>query len=169
MKILFFINGIFLGGKERRLIELMKEIKIRQQFDFELVVMHPEINYKQIFDLDIKIYYLIRKGKNDLSIFYKLYKICKQSNVNIIHCWDSMTAVYAIPVSKLLNIKLMNGMVVDTPIKKNIFNKNWLRAKLTFPFSDMVVGNSKSGLKAYGAPSKKSVAVCSNFFSNGFG
>jgi glycosyltransferase involved in cell wall biosynthesis len=159
MKILFFINGFFLGGKERRLLELMKEVKIRQQFDFELVVMHPEINYKQIFDLDIKIHYLIRKRKNDISIFQMLYKICKNNHVNIIHCWDSMTAVYAIPVCKILKIKLVNGMVVDTPIRQNILNKNWLRAKLTFPFSNIVVGNSKAGLNAYAAPSKKSVCI----------
>ena len=63
MKILFFINGIFLGGKERRLLELMKEMKLRKQFEFELVVMHNEINYPEIFDLKIKIHYLIKKQK----------------------------------------------------------------------------------------------------------
>lgn len=159
MKILFFINGIFLGGKERRLLELMKEIKKRQQFEFELVVMHPEINYQEVLGLGIKIHYLIRKRKNDISIFKGLYRICKQGHIDIIHCWDSMTAVYAIPVCKLLKIKLVNGMVVDTPVKQNLLNKNWLRARLTFPFSEIVVGNSKAGLNAYAAPLKKSICI----------
>jgi glycosyltransferase involved in cell wall biosynthesis len=159
MKILFFINGIFLGGKERRLLELMKEIKKREQFQFELVVMHPEINYKEILNLGIKIHYLIRKRKNDISVFQRLYKLCKQDHIDIIHCWDSMTAVYAIPICKLLKIKLVNGMVVDTPVRQNLFNKNWLRARLTFPFSHIVVGNSKAGLHGYAAPFKKSVCV----------
>jgi glycosyltransferase involved in cell wall biosynthesis len=159
MKILFFINGIFLGGKERRLLELMKEIKARQQFQFELVVMHPEINYQEVLQLGIKIHYLIRKRKNDISIFRRLYKICKKDKIDIIHCWDSMTAVYALPVCKLLKIKLVNGMVVDTPVKRNILNKHWFRARLTFPFSNIVVGNSKAGLNAYAAPLKKSVCV----------
>ena len=70
-----------------------------------------------------------------------------------------MTAVYAIPACKLLNIKLINGMVVDTPVKKNILNKNWLRARLTFPFSDLIIGNSKAGLIAYKAPTKKSRCI----------
>ncbi|HET7115151.1 MAG TPA: glycosyltransferase family 4 protein [Hanamia sp.] len=159
MRILFFINGIHPGGKERRMIELMKELKLRKEIDFELVLMNREINYPEILKMDIKLHYLIRKSKKDLSIFRKFYKICKEFRPEIIHCWDSMTAVYAIPASKLLNIKLMNGMVVDTPVKKNIFNKNWLRAQLTFPFSDIIIGNSKAGLYAYKAPAKKSECI----------
>jgi glycosyltransferase involved in cell wall biosynthesis len=168
MKILFFINGIHPGGKERRMIELMKELKIRQEAGFELVVMNTEINYPEIFDLKIKIHYLIRKTKKDLSIFRKFYKICKEYKPDIVHCWDSMTAIYAIPVCKLLNIKLINGMVVDTPVKKNISNKNWLRAQLTFPFSNIVIGNSHSGLAAYNAPPKKSLCIYNGIDLNRF-
>lgn len=159
MKVLFFMNGLHPGGKERRMLELMKELKLRQKIEFELVLMNTEINYPEVFNLNIKIYYLLRKTKNDLSVFRKFYKICKTFKPDIIHCWDSMTALYAIPACKLLHIKLMNGMVVDTPVKKNIFNKNWLRAQLTFPFSDIIIGNSKAGLLAYKAPAKKSECI----------
>lgn len=159
MRILFFINGIHPGGKERRMIELMKELKLRKGIDFELALMNREINYPEILKMDIKLHYLIRKSKKDLSIFRKFYKLCKEFRPDIIHCWDSMTAVYAIPACKLLNIKLMNGMVVDTPVIKNITNKNWLRARLTFPFSDVIVGNSKAGMKAYKAPLKKGLII----------
>jgi glycosyltransferase involved in cell wall biosynthesis len=168
MRILFFINGIHPGGKERRMIELMKELKVREEVDFELVIMHREINYPEIFDLKIKIHYLIRKTKKDLSIFNKFYKICKNYKPDIIHCWDSMTVVYAIMACRLLNIKLMNGMVVDTPIKKNILNKDWLRAKLTFPFSNVIIGNSQAGLKAYKAPVKKSLCIYNGMDLNRF-
>jgi glycosyltransferase involved in cell wall biosynthesis len=168
MKILFFINGIHPGGKERRMIELMKELKLRNETEFELVVMNTEINYPEIFDLKIKIHYLIRKTKKDLSIFSKFYKLCKECKPGIIHCWDSMTAVYAIPVCKLLNIKLINGMVVDTPVKKNILNKNWLRAQLTFPFSNIIIGNSQAGLAAYKAPAKKSLCIYNGIDLNRF-
>ena len=34
-----------------------------------------------------------------------------------------MTAIYSIPASKLLNIKLVNGMVVDAPAGFNFFNR----------------------------------------------
>jgi glycosyltransferase involved in cell wall biosynthesis len=74
-----------------------------------------------------------------------------------------MTALYAIPSCKLLKIKLINGMVVDAPAKQNILNKKLFRAKLTFLFSDIIIGNSKTGLSAYRAPSKKSLCIYNGF------
>ena len=78
MKILFFINGIYLGGKERRLVELMKELQLRRQFEFELVVMDAQINYQQIIEMKIKVHYAIRKSKKRLfrsfTTFFDLQK-----------------------------------------------------------------------------------------------
>ncbi len=159
MKILFFINGLCAGGKERRLTQLMKALRLNPKIEFELVIMNEEIHYKEVLELNIKIHYLIRKTKKDLSVFPKFYNICKAYEPAIVHCWDSMTAVIAVPSCRLLNILLINGMVVDTPVRQNMFNKDWLRARLTFPFSHKIIGNSKSGLKAYRAPKNKSSCI----------
>src|SRR5665647_1342755 len=118
MRILFFINNLAAGGKERMLIELMKGIKLRQNIEFELIVMSREIHYQEVFHLDIKIHYLIRSIKKDLTVSYKFYNICKNYKADIVHCWDGMTAVIAVPACKLLNIKFVNGMVADTPVKR---------------------------------------------------
>jgi glycosyltransferase involved in cell wall biosynthesis len=147
------------GGKERRLIELMKGIKSKPNIEFELVVMSNEIHYQEVFDLGIKIHYLIRKAKRGLHAFHRFYKICKNYKPDIVHCWDSMTAVVAVPACKLLHIKLVNGMVTNTPVARNIFNKYWFRAKLTFPFSNLIIGNSNAGLAAYSAPHRKSSCI----------
>ena len=101
----------------------MKGIKLNPSIEFELAVMSNEVDYPEVFDLDIRIHYLVRKTKKDLSVFHKFYKICRQYNADIVHCWDSMTAIYAIPACKLLHIKLVNGLVVDAPVKQNIFNR----------------------------------------------
>ena len=159
MKILFFIDTLKAGGKERRLTELMKGLRLNPEVNFEITIMDKEVHYKQVYSLNIRIHYLLRKTKKDLSVFRKFYKICRDYRPDIIHCWDSMTAVISIPTCRLLNIKLVNGMVVDTPVRRNIFNKLWLRAKLTFPFSNRIIGNSKAGLAAYKAPSKKSSCI----------
>jgi glycosyltransferase involved in cell wall biosynthesis len=166
MRILFFIDALSAGGKERRLIELMKELKIRPDIEFELVVMSKSIQYAEIFNLNVKVHYLIRKTKRDISIFHKIYKLCKIYKPDLIHCWDSMTAVYLAPISKMLKIKFVNGMVVDAPQKRNILNRNWLRAKLTFPFSSVIIGNSFAGLTAYSAPKNKSVCIHNGFNFN---
>ncbi len=166
MRILFFIDSLRSGGKERRITELMKVLKLRNDIQFELIVMGKDIHYKEVFELEIPIHYLIRKTKKDFSIFNKLYKICKVFVPDIIHSWDSMTAVYALPVCKLLKIKFINGLVTDAPLNQNIFNVSWLRARLTFPFSNVIIGNSKAGLKAYNAPKKRSYCIYNGFNFN---
>jgi glycosyltransferase involved in cell wall biosynthesis len=163
MKILFFIADLTSGGMERRLVELMKGLKKKPSFEFELVLLSREINYEEVLDLNIRIHYLVRKTKKDFSVFNRLYHVCQKSKPDILHCWGSMTAIYSTPVCKLLKIKLVNGLITDCPEKQNVLNKDWLRAKITFPFSDLIIGNSKAGLDAYNAPSKKSY-----FIHNGF-
>jgi glycosyltransferase involved in cell wall biosynthesis len=163
MKILFFIDSLVSGGKERRLTELVRTLKTQPDIDFELVVMNSNIHYQEVLNLGINIHFIIRKTKKDISVFSRFYKLCKSYRPDIIHCWDSMTAVYLVPACILLNIKLVNGMVVNSPVKQNILNKDWLRAKLTFPFSDVIVGNSNAGLSAYKAPKNKSTVIYNGF------
>ena len=157
------MESLVAGGKERRLIELMRALKSRQDIEFELAVMSNDIHYKEVYDLGIKIHFIIRKTKKDISAFYRFYNICRNYRPDIVHCWDSMTAVYSVPTCKLLHIKLINGMVINSPVRQNVFNKYWLRAKLTFPFSDMIVGNSKAGILAYKAPKSKSRVIYNGF------
>ena len=163
MRILFLIDTLASGGKERRLIELLKQIKALPEIEFELAVMNKDIHFKEVLKIVPTIHYIIRKRKKDFSIFHKMYNLLKNYNPDIVHCWDSMSAVFVAPACKMLCIKLVNGMVIDSPIKQNIFNKHWLRAKLTFPFSSLIIGNSNAGLKAYNAPSKKSIVIHNGF------
>jgi len=168
MRILFFIDRMAAGGKERRLTELMKMLRKFSTVDFQLAVMDPDIHYKEVLELGIPVHFLIRKTKKDLSIFKKFYTLCKTYKPDIVHCWDSMTAVYSYPSWKLLGFKLVNGMVVDTPANPSYLNKHYARARLTIPISDRVIGNSKAGLKAYGAKEHKSQCIYNGMDLNRF-
>jgi len=166
MKILFFTCGLGPGGKERRLMELMKELKTHAEIEFELVLMSTDVHYGEVFDLDIKIHYLLRSTKKDLLVFYNFYKICENFKPDIVHCWDSMTAVYSAFSCKLLGIKLINGMITDAQIPGSLFSSNKIRSLLTFPLSDIIVSNSLAGVYAYAAPLKKSRVIFNGFNFN---
>jgi len=163
MRILFCINTLGSGGKERRLTELLKEITKLPDINTQLVVLSEDIHYDDVLSLGIKVHRIIRRSKKDLSIFNKLYRLCRNYKPHIVHTWDSMSAVYLAPICKVLSIKMINGMVVDVPERRNIFNKYWMRAKLTFPLSDYIVGNSAAGLIAYSAPAKRKVLIANGF------
>ncbi|HBE42070.1 MAG TPA: hypothetical protein DDW27_12850 [Bacteroidales bacterium] len=163
MRILFIICSLGSGGMERRLTELLKRLRLISDIEFELVLMSYEVHYKEIFDLGVKIHFVERNSRKDMFMFGNLFRLFRDYAPDIVHCWDSMTAVYSAPLCRLLRIKLVNGMVTNSPRKYKILNKNWIRAKLTFPFSDYIVGNSAAGLKAYGSPDGKSRVIYNGF------
>ena len=163
MKILFFIDNLCAGGKERRFIELLKGLKNFSHIEFEIVVMSDNLDYNEVFELQNFIHFVIRKTKKDLSVFYKFFKICKTYKPDIVHCFDSMSAVYLTPICRLLQLKLINGMIADAPESLNIFNTRWLRARITFPFSTLIIANSEAGLKSYKAPKDKSYVIHNGF------
>lgn len=163
MKILFFIDSLPAGGKERRLVELMKVLDQQTQIEFELAVMSRFIHYEEIIELQVPIHYLIRRTKRDIKVVADLFKICRSIKPDIIHCWDGMTAIYSVPVCRHLNIALVNGMVTNAPQNQNIKNTNWVRAKLTFPFSSRIISNSYAGIASYSAPKNKSSVIYNGF------
>ena len=150
MKILFLIEALRKGGKERQLIELIESIsKINKEIIMEVVLMDKDIEYKDFLNTNIKIHYLVRKYKLDVSIFNKLYKVCKDFKPNIIHSWASLFTLYAIPYAKLNNTKLIDGSIrYAVPVQ--LLSKVGLISKINFIFVDKIIANSYAGLEAHG-------------------
>jgi len=163
MKVVQFTDALGPGGKERQLIELLKGLNAESGIDCELIVMADDIHYSYLDKLDIPLYILQRQSKKDPIIFLKLFKLLKQIQPDILHSWNSMCSIYALPVVKLLGIKFVNGFLRNAPPPISIKNKDWLRSKLTFPFSDAIVANSIAGLDAYHVPSRKAYYVHNGF------
>lgn len=166
IKILFFINSLRAGGKERQLVELLKGLKKTKEFQAEVITMAKEIHYKEIYDLENKIHYLIRKIKKDPSIFLKLFRICQDFKPDIIHTWDTMTSIFATPIAKMLKIKLLNGSIRVAPNRIKLFSNRWFLNLITFPFADVILANSYAGLYSYRVSSKKGVCIHNGFDIN---
>ena len=162
MKILTAIDSFHTGGKERRLIELLKGLT-KSNIECELVVLSKVVTYPELYDLNIKIHFVERKLKKDPTIFKKLYEIIKQAQPDLIQSWSSMMSIYTLPIAKVLRIPFVNAIIVDAPERVNPFSQPWLRTKLTFPYSDAVVANSHAGVRSYQAPPDKSFVIHNGF------
>lgn len=164
MKILFFIESLHSGGKERRLVELIKGLIDYPDIECELVLTRKEIHYKDIFSTGIKIHTIERKFiKKDPRLFFLFYKICKKYKPDIVHVWGNLPAIYAIPAKVLLGFKMINSQITDAPVKAP---GGLLSHKITFPFSDLIIANSYAGLKSYSAPTSKSMVIYNGFNFN---
>jgi len=163
MKIQMIHDRLARGGQERQIIELLKSIKQHSEIDVELVFFSDEISYPEIYGLGYPIHLIKRKNKFDLKAIFAYYKLCKKFRPDIIHSWGRLSAVFAILPSKLLGAVFINQNIMDAREGLNIFDTDYFKAKLTFPFSNVIIGNSKAGLRAYNAPKSKSRCVYNGF------
>jgi glycosyltransferase involved in cell wall biosynthesis len=164
LKILHIIDSLGIGGKERRLLELLKAFQDIPGLENHLVSLSDKMQFDSVKGLGVPITVLPRRSRRDLSIFPKLYRFCRQYRPEAIHSWESMCSIYAAPVAKSLNIKFINAMITTGRVHKR--SKKWIRAKLTFPFSDLIVSNSFAGLSAFDAPRHKSICIHNGFDFN---
>ncbi|MBU2948028.1 glycosyltransferase [Zobellia uliginosa] len=163
MKIIFLIDNLRKGGKERRMLELIKGLSKTDNIDFEIVIFKDQIEYDIVQELNLKVHIIKRKPKYSPNSFFKLYSICNQFKPDIIHSWSTMCSIFAIPTSQLLNIKLVNGNIAKAPLNLNMLHTDFALAKFSFIFSDIIIGNSSAGLKSYKAPLSKSMAIKNGF------
>ncbi len=73
MKILFFIDTLLPGGKEKQVVALIKELCNYKNMDCELVIMNKEIFYEEILKFDIKVHFIERRFPKDPIVFRDLY------------------------------------------------------------------------------------------------
>ncbi|HEY4966013.1 MAG TPA: glycosyltransferase [Puia sp.] len=160
MKILMVIDSLGKGGKERRMIELVKGLtRSGNDFDLFLVILSENIEYKQVYELPVKLHILKRKFKKDPTIPFKLKKIITRFNPDIIHSWSTMSSIYLSMANLFSRKPFINGVLADAPRHLNIFDSQYLRVKLTTPFTDLFISNSKAGIRSYKTPEKKSVCI----------
>jgi glycosyltransferase involved in cell wall biosynthesis len=169
MKILFFIESLRFGGKERRLLELVRYLKFNKNFEVVIVLTENTIDYKYIYDWDVPIFIIKRKGlKKDPRIFLKLFKICKKIKPNIIHTWGVMNTVYAVPTKLIFGIPLVTSMISNANFNIKPWSLEMFFFKISCFFSDSILSNSKAGLLAYRIRGRKGRVIYNGININRF-
>lgn len=150
MRILFFTESLASGGKERRLLELIQYLLKNTDHTISLVLTENIIHYDIVHKLGIPIIIIKRKWvKYDPLPFFKLYKYCKDFKPDIIHSWGRLSTFYSIPSKLILSVPLISSMIADADRKYGVFTVKYFLHHADIFFSDVILSNSKAGLKAY--------------------
>lgn len=165
MKILYIIESLNSGGKERRLLSLIKNMIYQGEFEIDLILLSDEIHYKEVFDLDIKLHFLKRNFKMDKQIFRKFQFILKGFDPDIVHCWDNIGALHFSPICHFKGIPFVNSMISTAPPRNLVkaYSKRFILTAASYPFSKIILSNSKAGLSSFRVPEKKG-----RYIHNGF-
>lgn len=155
-RILFFIGSFKGGGKERRLLELLTYLSAKDNYEIMVVVTDPVIDFPAFHKLRV-LYKVIPKTwkRNDLTVFYKFYKVCRQFKPHLIHTWGRIQSFYALPAVIAHSIPLVNGQITSAPPHANRWSLNKILDRINFKFSSVILSNSQAGIDAYKPPLKK--------------
>ena len=160
MRILFFTDTLGFGGKERRLLELIKYLKLNTNHTIALVLTEKEVYYEYVYEIGIPITTIERKfTKLDPLPLIKFYKFCRNFKPDIIHSWGVMTTFYAIPAKLLGKTPLITSMIADVQGITEFFSIKSFFFKIDCIFSDLILSNSKAGITAYKSNPQKSKVI----------
>jgi glycosyltransferase involved in cell wall biosynthesis len=163
MRILHLTERLGPGGKERQIVELLGGLFAHSDIESFVAVTDEETIRYEINREHAKVIQLVRKCRRDLRLFKSLHELVSGLKIDIVHSWSPMCSVYAAPIAKLCGSAFVNGFVRDAPPQLSWLDKDYLMGKLTVPFSDVVVANSRAGLAAYQIPERKGLCIYNGF------
>jgi len=169
MKIIYFIGTLCPGGKERRLIELLKYLRLNNNYEVMLILRQNNISYSYFYNLGYPYKILTNKyKKRDWKLPIYFLSICRDFKPDLIHTWGSMPTVVAILTSYILHIPLINSQITSAPPKEIIPFKQKILNKINFTFSDIIISNSYAGIKSFNPPHNKSRVIYNGIDMNRF-
>jgi glycosyltransferase involved in cell wall biosynthesis len=161
MKILMVVDSIVKGGKERRMLELVKALtRPGQDYSIYLVSLTNVVEYEYVHQLPIQLEIIERKSKKDPRVILKLRNIVRTFKPDVIHSWGTMASIYLSMVNLCTpRSRFINATIADAYEGLTWRDTHFLRVKLTTPFSKVLLGNSQAGIKAYRVPLRKTVCI----------
>ena len=161
-KILYVIDSMRAGGKERDLTEILKVVT-QKDYQCELITFAKDIFYREILGLPIKIHYYEPKKESKIQLIKLYYRVFHDFHPDYVHVWNHSMAVQIVPFALLFKAKIINSMIVNAPDTIPFGSLLWRCAKFSFLFSHQITGNSKAGLSVYKAPKRKSHIIYNGF------
>ena len=169
MTILFLADNIGGGGKERRMLELIKSLSKISSYKIILVSLTDMgVGYDYMYDFPVTIIETDRKHRFTTQPFFIIKNAIKKYKPDVVHSWGSMSSVYILPLLPFRKFKFINGIIADAPKEIEWYNKAYMRGQLSFPFSDVVLSNSLAGIKSYSAPVSKTFCIYNGIDMNRF-
>ena len=159
MKVLLLNDMLGRGGKERRVVELVRYCREHYDVVFEIVIMHDHLKYTEIYDTGYKVHILDWPANGTVTNFKKLLAITRAFKPDIIHSWSSMTDIAGVFLKIFTGKKLISSMIARVTPTRSLKDKDYRRSLIAFPFTDVITANTKAGIESYNAPKSKSVCI----------
>jgi len=150
MKVLMICSGLVPGGKERQLIEVIKNIN-KEEYEVGIITFNANQHYTEQAKTYSSYFCELRKRPTRLEPFFSIWNCFVEFKPDLVHTWDTISSLYSYLPCKVLRIPIIDGSIRDAGIDKGMFK----RLKILFlKRANLAIGNSEAGMKAYGAKGK---------------
>jgi glycosyltransferase involved in cell wall biosynthesis len=148
IKILFATGTYAVGGKERQMTELIRNLP-SDIYEIHLFVKKIDSYYYEKIKSRLASIMSLEKSHFSPLDFFRISQYIVDAKPDIVHSWATMTSHLCAlaKITKAFDFSLINGAIRDAPIKLNSMMKI---EKYLYKYYDIVVANSLAGLKAYG-------------------
>ncbi|MGQ1890975.1 glycosyltransferase family 4 protein [Thermophagus sp. OGC60D27] len=148
MRILMIIESLRDGGKQRRLVELLRVLSKQGEYQVLVLLLKNEVHYEEIYGFpNVELVYLKRQFRADPRVAWSFFRRAGQFNPDLVHSWGGLPAIVGLPYILLYKKPFVNGMIANSRLR--FLSADWFRVRCTFPFSDVIISNSEIGLQVY--------------------
>lgn len=154
------INALKKGGRERRMLELIKGLmRHDQKFEVCLLSLSPLVEYPYVHDLPIRFEIIPGSDSQKMSRSFKIRRIIRDFKPDVIHSWDVTSSGYLSIANLFINKPVVQCVIYDASTQSDLAKSIRSRIKILAPFSRVFVSNSMAGIRAYNPPAHKSVCI----------
>ncbi|MCC7429247.1 glycosyltransferase family 4 protein [bacterium] len=164
IKILFVTDSLDCGGKERQLVELVRN-RNKEKSEYHVISMKSGCFFDNEIRESANSFQVIeRKWRWDFCVLFRFATAIKSLKPDFIHGFNPMTSLILLVTCKLFSIKIpvINGGLRSAPLKFSLHAKFF---RFFLKFYKIVVANSYAGLQAYGEAGKEGRFVLYNGFN----
>jgi glycosyltransferase involved in cell wall biosynthesis len=162
MKLFFLLDYFGLGGKERRSLQLIKELNNRGYNDIHIILFDNIVEYADILQhLNVSIHILDRKSSRDIAVCFKLIKLIRKQKPDTVLSWSIMGSFWLNFISFFIKFNYISAYVANIAPIEGLISE--ISVKLSIIRCKYIIGNSQAGLKAYNIPLKKQKLIYNGF------
>lgn len=158
--IMIVVDGLPIGGTERQVVELLKGLKQNGRFKTALAVLDHGGALQQEAALLADIFLPIqRRLRFDVTPILFLIQEAQNIKASLLHTFGWMSGFFGLVAARWLRLPIINSGVrtawTHLPLREKLHTWAMLKA-------DVVVANSKAGLKTYNLQGHRCVRVIYN-------
>ena len=160
MRIVHIISSLHGGGKERRLVQLVKGLHFLGGYIVRIYIISPFIDYNEVGEY---AQVTVLNNSSRINLMTSLYRNLKKDMPDIVHEWSGMPVILcSLSLFKsCLKFKYIEGFIADGNSLKTLQER--LASWLSYTIADAIVSNSQAGLIAKHAVRDKATVIYNGF------